>query len=93
MSGTAGSVALVRGTGTVTPDATNTVDLVGYGGATLFEASPAPGTSNTTSVARDVQRTDRDDNSADFTEGAADPQNSTVVWPPEEEPPPAATCV
>ena len=31
MSGTAGSVALVTGTGTVTPTAGNTIDLVGFG--------------------------------------------------------------
>ena len=91
MAASAGSVALVRGTGTVTPTAANTLDLVGFGSATLFETAPTPAPSNTSSVSRDVERTDRDNNSADFTTGAPDPQNSTVAWPPGEEPPPTPT--
>ena len=88
MSGTAGSVALVTGTGTVAPTAANTVDLVGYGGSTLCEGSCAPGTGSATSTSRDVERSDSDDNLADFDTGDPDPQNSASVWPPDEEPPP-----
>jgi 5'-nucleotidase len=76
MSGSAGSVALVTGTGTVTPSAANTIDLVGWGSATLREGTAAPGTSNTTSVSRKVAGDDTDDNSVDFAAGAPTPTNS-----------------
>jgi predicted extracellular nuclease len=76
MSGTAGSVALVTGTGTVTPSTANTIDLVGWGSATLREGTAAPGTSNTTSVSRKVTGDDTDDNSVDFAAGAPTPTNS-----------------
>lgn len=76
MSGSAGSVALVTGTGTVTPTAANTVDLVGWGGATLREGTAAPGTTNATSVARKIAGDDTDDNSVDFAAGAPTPTNS-----------------
>jgi predicted extracellular nuclease len=76
MSGTAGSVALVTGTGTVTPSAANTIDLVGWGSATLREGVAAPGTSNSTSVSRKIAGDDTDDNSVDFAAGAPSPTNS-----------------
>ena len=83
MSATDGSVALVTGTGTVPPTATNTVDLVGYGGATLREGSAAPRLSNTTAATRDDLRSDSDSNATDFSTASPDPQNSASVWPPE----------
>src|SRR6478735_258484 len=83
MSGTAGSVALVTGTGTVAPTAGNTVDLVGFGGATLREGTAAPAPSNTTSVSRDGARKDTDDNSVDFTVQTPAPQNSSVINTPQ----------
>jgi len=90
MSGTAGSVALVTGTGTVTPTAGNTIDLVGYGAsAVLREGTPAPGLSNTTSASRNEAGTDTDNNAADFTAGAPNPENSSTVDPPPPPPPPA----
>ncbi|MGH3361447.1 MAG: lamin tail domain-containing protein, partial [Nocardioides sp.] len=83
MSSSAGSVALVTGTGTVPPTPANTVDLVGYGSTALREGDPAPGLSNTTAATRDDERSDSDDNADDFTEAAPDPQNSASTWPPE----------
>src|SRR5262245_45242732 len=64
-------------------------DLVGYGSATnMFETAPAPGLSNTTSASRGADGTDTDNNSADFTASAPDPQNSGSEPPP---PPPVKT--
>lgn len=82
MSGSQGSVALVTGRDTVVPTPENTIDLVGYGAASLREGSPAPGTSAATSVSRDAVRTDTDDNSADFTAGAPGPQNTSDILDP-----------
>ncbi|MCY4726292.1 ExeM/NucH family extracellular endonuclease [Nocardioides sp. STR2] len=76
MSGTAGTVALVTGTETVTPTAGNTIDLVGWGGATLREGTAAPATTNSTSVARKVEGDDTNDNSVDFAAGVPSPTNS-----------------
>ncbi len=79
MSGTAGSVALVTAQGTTTPDATNTVDLVGFGAAAVLnEGSPALGASNTASVSRNAVGTDTDNNATDFTAGAPTPQNGPL---------------
>jgi len=90
MSGTAGSVALVTGTGTVVPTSANTIDLVGYGAAALREGTAAPVLTNTTSASRNAAGTDTDNNSADFTAGAPDPENSSTVEPPPPPPPPPA---
>ena len=89
MSATAGKVVLVThqrtltcGTGCGAAD--GVYDLVGYGGANMFEGvAPAPSLSNTTSASRNVEGTDTDDNSADFTVGAPTPQSSQAEPPPE----------
>ncbi|MEO8556123.1 MAG: lamin tail domain-containing protein [Actinomycetota bacterium] len=84
MSGTNGRVDLVQA-GTV-------VDRVGYGTATTFEGSPAPGLSNTTSATRNAPCVDTDDNATDFRATEPSPENSTVdkpactVIPPVDEP-------
>lgn len=70
MSGSAARVGLFDASG-------NRVDLVGWGSSAAdFETAPAPGTSNTTSVARNAQLVDTDDNSKDFTAGAPTPASS-----------------
>jgi uncharacterized protein len=95
MSATAGVVALVNST---TPLNCSTaaacgghaaiVDLVGYGStANTFEGAPAPGLSNTTSDSRGAALADTDNNAADFTAGAPDPQNTGT----DPEPPPDPT--
>ncbi|MEU0969367.1 lamin tail domain-containing protein [Streptomyces sp. NPDC005917] len=83
MSGTSGTVALVRGTTALTcktaADCTgdaNVVDLLGYGTAVVREGTAAPTTSNTTSVSRAASLADTDNNSADFTAGTPTPANS-----------------
>ncbi len=82
MSGSAGKVALVSSTSTLvcavaTSCATDAsvVDLVGYGSSTAVfaGAGPAPGTSNSTSVARSAAGTNTANNAADFTAGAPTP--------------------
>jgi hypothetical protein len=83
MSGTNGTVALVRSTSPLTcttaadcaadPDV---VDLVGYGSAVVCEGTGAPALSNATSASR-TTAPDSDDNSADFTAGAPTPTGSS----------------
>ncbi len=87
MSGSAGTVALVTGTGTVALAPENTIDLVGWGSATLKEGSAAPGTSNSTSVSRKVAGDDTDDNSVDFAAGAPTPTNAAGETEPPAPPP------
>jgi hypothetical protein len=77
MSATAGSVALVHGTGALTcTDSAAcqgaSVDLVGYGTAALNETAPAAGASNSDSVQR-TSDPDSDDNATDFSAGAPTP--------------------
>lgn len=67
MSGSQGSVELVAGD--------TVVDLVGYGDVELFEGTPGPGLSNSTSASR-TDFVDTDDNAADFSTGEPSPQNS-----------------
>lgn len=82
MSATAGKVGLLTTTTALTcstgcATAAGVRDFIGYGGtASSFEGSPAPGGSNTTSLARTNPATDTDDNAADFASGAPTPQNS-----------------
>ncbi|HKA69844.1 MAG TPA: lamin tail domain-containing protein [Actinomycetes bacterium] len=65
-------------------------DLVGYGStANMFETARAPGLSNTTSASRDAVGTDTDNNAADFTAGAPNPQNCGQPCAPP--PPPVKT--
>ena len=95
MSATAGTVALVASTERLTcktaaecaADA-RIRDLVGYGAAVVREASPAPGTSNTTSAARADTLADTDDNSVDFAAGTPTPANTGTEPPPPPDPTP-----
>jgi predicted extracellular nuclease len=90
MSGTTGKVALVNAS-TALPGSTCTdacsdlsqvIDFVGYGTANDWAGSgPAPGTSNTTSDARNYQRVNTADNSADFTAGTPTPGADTPPPP------------
>jgi predicted extracellular nuclease len=95
-SSTSGQVFLASTTTGFIPEATATgsvtdarlVDFVGYGSANRFEGSaPSPASSNATSVARDLTRTqpDTDDNSADFGAGTPTPSACGVACAP---PPP-----
>lgn len=99
MSASSGTVALATGTEPLTcltaadcAAESRIVDLVGYGSATVHEGSPAPRTSNTTSVARS-DLADTDDNAADFTEGEPTPTNLAGQTPGGEEPDPVATRI
>lgn len=83
LSGTAGTVALVKSATALTCKTANEcaadpniVDLVGYGAATIREGGPAPATANDTSTQRDVTKADTDDNAADFSTAAPTPTNS-----------------
>ena len=72
-----GSVALARSGTQVPAGDPSVVDLVGYGTASAFEGSAAaPGLGNTTSARRTAAGTDTDDNRADFTAGAPEPERS-----------------
>ncbi len=97
-SGTSGQIFLAGVTSGFIPDASATgsvtdarvVDFVGYGAANRFEGSgAAPAASNSTSVARDLTRTqpDSDDNAADLAPGAPTPSACGAACAP---PPPAA---
>ena len=85
MSGSNGRVDLVRTDTTV-------VDRVGYGTATIFEGSPAPGLSNTTAATRNAPCVDTDNNATDFRATEPSPENSAVakaactIAPPVDEP-------
>jgi hypothetical protein len=87
MSATAGKVALVNTTTTLTgacPAGPSIIDFVGYGTtANCFEgAGAAPTLSNTTSDQRKGGgATDTNDNSADFAAGFPDPQGSADQAP------------
>ncbi|GAB3584480.1 lamin tail domain-containing protein [Calidifontibacter terrae] len=71
MSGTAGRIALVNAAG-------ETVDLVGYGNASVSEGAPAAGTTNATSATRVSPCTDTDNNAADFQTAAPSPSNAAA---------------
>jgi predicted extracellular nuclease len=82
LSATAGTVALVHDTGTLScgvdcPANSSVVDLVGFGTAAIHEgATDAPAGSNTTSIQRAANGTDTDENGVDFTVGSPTPTNS-----------------
>lgn len=76
LAGTAGTVALVRGTTALTCRTAadcaaepSIVDLLGWGTAVIHEGAAAPATSSTTSVQRGPG-TDTDDNATDFAAAA-----------------------
>ncbi|MFD6987346.1 endonuclease/exonuclease/phosphatase family protein [Streptomyces sp. NPDC059943] len=83
MSASSGTVALVRSTTPLTCVSaadcaadTNIKDLVGFGTATVRENTPATGSDNTHSVARNTALADTDNNSADFSGATPSPRNS-----------------
>ncbi len=92
LSGTAGKVAYVTGQTTLGCNGSagqpcdaaalaRIVDLVGYGTtANFFETAQAPAPSNTTSIIRGGT-VDTDNNSADFTAGAPDPDPGADAAP------------
>ncbi|MGE6836685.1 endonuclease/exonuclease/phosphatase family protein [Streptomyces niveus] len=95
MSASSGTVALVRSTTPLTcvtaadcAADTNIKDLVGFGTATVRENTPATGTDNTHSVARDAALTDTDNNSADFSGATPSPRNSAGAGDGGAEPTP-----
>lgn len=54
-------------------------DLVGWGSANFFETSPAPATSNSTSISRNRNGCEEtDNNNADFASGLVNPRNSAA---------------
>ncbi len=82
LSATAGKVALVNHTTTLSgtcPSGVNIVDFVGYGSsANCFETAHAPAPSNTNALLRKTNGcTETDDNSADFATGAPNPRNTS----------------
>ncbi|MGW6506868.1 endonuclease/exonuclease/phosphatase family protein [Streptomyces niveus] len=95
MSASSGTVALVRSTTPLTcvtaadcAADTNIKDLVGFGTATVRENTPATGTDNTHSVARNAALTDTDNNSADFSGATPSPRNSAGAGDGGGEPTP-----
>ena len=98
MSGTGGKVALVTSTtglacnGGSTPCSPAQLalikDLVGWDGANFFETAPAPATTNSTSISRNVNGcTETDNNSSDFAAGAPTPRNTASQLNPCTAPP------
>ncbi|MFE1442254.1 endonuclease/exonuclease/phosphatase family protein [Streptomyces sp. NPDC058739] len=89
LSATTGTVALVDGTAALTCKTAadcaadpRIVDLVGFGTAVVREGTaPAPGASNTASVARGASLADTDDNAADLRAGAPSPVNAAGEAP------------
>jgi uncharacterized protein len=95
MSGTAGTVALVRGTTALTcltavdcAADSRVVDVLGYGDAAVREGTPASATANATAVARAASLADTDDNGADFVVGAPTPVNARGEGPTDPGPGP-----
>ena len=93
LSGSAGKIALVRGStslgcnGSSTPcDATQearTVDLVGFGNANYFETAAASTLTNSTALKRAASGcTDSNDNAADFSAGPPAPRNAASAAAP-----------
>jgi predicted extracellular nuclease len=89
MAAGAGTVWLAVGTspqtlptGSVTGN-TAVVDLVGFGGTNTFETAPTAAPSATKSVSRTAG--DTDNNGADFTSGAQNPQTCDCAVPPPTE--------
>ena len=97
LSGSGGQIFLAQGTAPLDPGTGSVagkagiVDFVGWGSTTAtFETATAPGTSNSTSVARKTVGADTDVNRDDFATGAPTPQasggGSTPTDPPAPEP-------
>lgn len=95
LSATDGTVALVDSqtalTCTVAAACTAaSVDLVGFGAASLAETAPVTGAGNTASVQR-LAAADTDDNAVDFTSGAPTPGAATPATAPTDPGGPAPT--
>ncbi|WP_278236270.1 ExeM/NucH family extracellular endonuclease [Isoptericola sp. AK164] len=95
MSGSGAEVALVSSTdrldcsGAACAEVADLVDLVGWGSANTYLGSgPAPGTSNSVSVAR-VDHAHTVDNAADFVTGTPTPENSGSTSEPTPTPSPS----
>ena len=93
LSSSSGLVILSDQQATLTPatgdikGATGVVDAVGYGTANTFEtANQGTTTSGTTAATRAATGADTDDNSADFTVAAPDPENPSDVDGGDPEP-------
>lgn len=86
MSGKTGKVALVSSAAAITgPSDGDVVDYVAWGStASPAAGSPAPETTNATSISRDAKHTNTADNSADFTAAEPTPQNSGASVPVPE---------
>lgn len=90
MSGTAGTVWLANTTTnlTLTPgsvvNATNVIDLVGFGATNTFETGPTAALTLTSSAGRTNETVDGDNNGADFTVANQTPTGCAAC---EEEPP------
>ena len=93
ISGTTGKIALVSdGTVISGPADAAVVDYVAWGDAASPAAgSPAPATTNATSISRDASHTNTTVNSADFTAGDPSPQNSSLGTEPTPAPTGTAT--
>lgn len=81
MSGTAGKVALVAGSGALSGSCpAGVVDLVGYGTANCFESSSTAVLSNTTAAIRQAGGcSETDNNASDFAVSAPSPRNSAAA--------------
>jgi uncharacterized protein len=95
MSATAGKVALVSSTTTLSgtcPTGGSIVDFVGYGGANCFEGSgPTAALSNTTAALRkEAGAVDTNDNASDFVTGAPNPRSQSDQPPAVSATTPAA---
>ncbi|MFN2531820.1 MAG: DNA/RNA non-specific endonuclease [Pyrinomonadaceae bacterium] len=82
MGATAGKIALVSSTSTLTgacPSSPSIVDFVGYGTANCFEGlGAAPNLSNTTAALRNYDGcADSDNNSNDFSDASPNPRNTS----------------
>lgn len=96
MSGTEGKVALVDSAealsgGTNMAALDQVVDYLGWGSATDSAGSPAPATTNGTSVSRDADSSHTAINSADFTAGTPTPEGAASAVDPEPTPEPEPT--
>lgn len=73
LANTTDLVALTPGSSTTNPAV---IDLVGWNTANVFETAVSSATTNATAKTRNATRDDTDNNSADFTSEAPNPQNS-----------------
>src|SRR5205807_9219048 len=99
VSSTDGKIALVAGTATLSGTdcgsrKSNSIDFVGYGGATCFEGSGAtPSLSSTKAALRNNNGcADTNDNSADFTAPSPNPRNSSSALNSCRTPTPTPTA-